>query len=190
MITYTGQSVWPRGSRYGDQGVPSLEDIAVGLGRQSRFCGHAPVFYTVLCHTLVCAQVGPPHLRRALLLHDAAEAIVSDIPSPWKTPQQREVEVELLGRIYYQHHPVPLTDEDRDTIKQIDLDVMVAEARVLELAGLSEEHGEYWLSFPLTEQIEHAMELTQMSAYVGNPIRFIEPRSAIEAFLQSWRSAS
>lgn len=187
MITYSGRQVWPAGSRYGDTGTPTLEDIAIGLGRQSRFAGQAPVFYTVLCHTLIVANIGPAHLRRALLLHDAAEAVVSDVPSPWKHPQQREIEVELLERIYAEHGIVVSAD-DESAIKEADLSAMVAESHVLGLADRSAVHAEYWHSFPVTEQVDRAAELTRMSTYAGNPVRFLDPENAINAFMRSWNA--
>lgn len=78
---------------------PSLEDIAVSLGRICRFTGHCRVFYPVLIHSFIVSDLCRPEDRRAALLHDSAEIYTGDIPTPFKSPEMKFLERRLLSPI-------------------------------------------------------------------------------------------
>lgn len=78
-----------------------INDIAMALARLNRFTGHTLLSWSVAQHSLLvlrlcedCAakrrltgestEHMPPHLARALLLHDAHEAYCGDVASPIK----------------------------------------------------------------------------------------------------------
>jgi len=63
-----------------------LDDIAHALSQLCRFTGHVPGgIYSVAQHScFVSDNLPTPELRRAGLLHDAAEAYVSDLSNPLK----------------------------------------------------------------------------------------------------------
>lgn len=61
-----------------------LEDIAHALSNMPRFGGHLPEFFSVAQHSIMCSIAGPPRLALELLMHDASEAFLMDIPSPIK----------------------------------------------------------------------------------------------------------
>jgi hypothetical protein len=66
-----------------------IEDIAHSLSMQCRYNGHCSRFYSVaehscLLHDYALDELEDLDLARALLLHDASEAYLSDIPSPIK----------------------------------------------------------------------------------------------------------
>lgn len=61
-----------------------IEDIARGLANSCRFTGQIERWYSVAEHCIQVARLLPPHLRLVGLLHDAAEAYVSDVSSPLK----------------------------------------------------------------------------------------------------------
>lgn len=73
-----------------------IKDIAFSLANQCRFNGHV-AFYSVAEHSVAVASYLPNHLRLAGLLHDAAEAYLSDIPGPVKQylPDYREMEKKI-----------------------------------------------------------------------------------------------
>ena len=63
-----------------------LDDIVHALARTNRWGGNIePVSYSVAQHSLVVAQaVRLPQSRVHALLHDAAEAYIGDLPTPFK----------------------------------------------------------------------------------------------------------
>lgn len=136
MITQSGQSIWPKRSKFyaGDNVVPSIEDIGFGLSRIVRFAGQTKRFYNVLNHTLTVADIVPKEFMMPALLHDAPEAVVSDVPSPWKTQAAKDYEHELLERmtkVHWGEDRWPWSDEERDVIAQADYIALAAEAHVL-----------------------------------------------------------
>jgi 5'-deoxynucleotidase YfbR-like HD superfamily hydrolase len=66
-----------------------LEDIAHGLANVGRFAGQGSEFYSVARHSVhvsreVEARGGSAEAQRYALVHDAAEAYLSDVPGPVK----------------------------------------------------------------------------------------------------------
>lgn len=126
MITHSGASVWPD-----NDGVPTLRDIGRGLGRTARFAGQTEHYYTVLAHTFVVTELVKPENRIHALLHDAPEAIVGDVPTTWKTGAARDLEQQLLERIYLMLGlGAPSKDAQADVVRADHL-ALVAEAHVL-----------------------------------------------------------
>ena len=61
-----------------------IEDIAHSLAHICRYTGHVREFYSVAQHCVLMARANLPGGRLQRLLHDAAEAYIGDIASPWK----------------------------------------------------------------------------------------------------------
>ncbi|MBF0342510.1 MAG: phosphohydrolase [Magnetococcales bacterium] len=96
--TYTGRQFWPMDARVEEI---DILDIAHALSMLCRFNGHCRRFYSVAEHAVhVSRVVASPHARWGLL-HDAAEAYLSDIPKPVKMelPAFHPWEERLLGVI-------------------------------------------------------------------------------------------
>ena len=127
MITYSGRQVWQ------DTDIaPSLSDVGRSLGRLARWAGHTDVHYSVLAHTLTVAQIMPEqHWALHGLLDDAAEAVVGDVPTPWKPDAILDMETEIMGRIYAEHRLGVLTEEQQNAVHKADKRALVAEAYVL-----------------------------------------------------------
>jgi hypothetical protein len=74
-----------------------IEEMAHSLSMQCRFTGHCKRFYSVAEHSLTVSRlcrffgIGSPLEG---LLHDAHEAYISDIASPWKARLPDYVDVE------------------------------------------------------------------------------------------------
>lgn len=95
-------------------GVPTLEDIAYGLARIPRFVGQTVIPWTVLDHVLYCASlVATPEIKLAMLLHDAHEALTSDIPTDMKTDDMRTLQGQLDVRIMDAYYPGGIDAFDR-----------------------------------------------------------------------------
>ena len=104
------------------------EDIAYALANTCRFNGHIP-FYSVAEHSVAVAVRLPPHLQLAGLLHDAAEAYLSDIPSPIKQylPDYCAMEDKIQAVIFARYNIV-LSEDDKKEIKAADKDATSTEA--------------------------------------------------------------
>lgn len=86
LRTFTGRDVYPLEMTTGDI---NINDIAHALSNQCRYAGHSKVFYSVAQHCVLVANY--LHIRHdddelafAGLLHDAAEAYLTDMPTPIK----------------------------------------------------------------------------------------------------------
>lgn len=79
--THSGRKFYPFAPRIEDV---DIADIAHSLARQCRFNGHCSAFYSVAEHSVNVSAVVPPPDALWGLLHDAAEAYISDIVRPIK----------------------------------------------------------------------------------------------------------
>ncbi|MFG0247924.1 MAG: phosphohydrolase, partial [Phycisphaeraceae bacterium JB051] len=75
--TYTGKAFYPLRE---DPGIIDIRDIAHALSLQCRFNGHCSDFYSVAQHSVHVSEVVPQAFALWGLLHDAAEAYMSDLP--------------------------------------------------------------------------------------------------------------
>ena len=98
--TYTGRVFYPLSPRSEDV---SIDDIAHSLANQCRFLGHSQSFYSVAQHCCQMCMAAPDEMKAEALLHDAAEAYISDIPRPVKhllgiNDIERQVEYAIAQR--------------------------------------------------------------------------------------------
>jgi hypothetical protein len=112
----------------------SLEAIAHALSMQCRFNGHIDSFYSVAQHSVYVSRVCK--LRAAKmwgLMHDAAEYIIGDIPTPVKRYLPKEV-VTLEDRIadsICERFKVERSDGIDAEVKRADYHLLLAEAMTL-----------------------------------------------------------
>ncbi len=127
-------------------------DIAHGLARVARWNGqtlgnHA---LSVAQHVTIVEDITndknpnwPSQWRRAALLHDAAEYVIGDLISPFKTAiglDYKAFEIRLLKAIHQRFHiPASLPDEIALQIKQADRIAAYFEATGL--AGFNEQEA-------------------------------------------------
>jgi hypothetical protein len=117
---------------------PSLTDFAVGQGRQARFAGQTNHWWSVLHHVFA----GYIWLRRqghalnspvvlAWMLHDAHEAVTSDVPKPIVSEDLRDIQNAIDKEIakYYVLPHVGATI--RKQVKDLDAATRQAEAFAL-----------------------------------------------------------
>lgn len=79
--TYTGIQFWPMDPRPEEI---NILDIAHALSMLCRFNGHCNRFYSVAEHCVHVSTIVAPEFQLWGLMHDAAEAYLSDIPRPIK----------------------------------------------------------------------------------------------------------
>ena len=103
--TYTGKCFTPLDPKPEDI---CAEDIAHHLSNLCRFSGAVNDFYSVAEHSVRCfwyarevLSPGPPSpLHLAVLLHDAAEAYIIDLPRPIKMHEDLRLYREAEERIH------------------------------------------------------------------------------------------
>lgn len=163
MLTLKGRSVWPKDAGR-ELEAPTLYDIGAGLGRIARFAGQIDKFYTVLAHTLTVAALLPDRYAIHGLLHDAPEAMCSDVPTPWKTSAAKEREVDLLYRIYADpavNLAWPISAAAQDAVNKADQLALVAEATVLGYPAPVEKLYSKWPDHFSPEANAEAVALTE-----------------------------
>ena len=110
-----------------------IKEIAHAISMQCRYTGHCARFYSVAEHSVLVAHImqmfelGNPFEG---LMHDAQEAYLSDIASPWKVllPDYKRIEagLELKLRKFY-----GLSDKISDGCKTADWVALFVEAAYL-----------------------------------------------------------
>lgn len=184
MHTFSDRAVFPKGSEYyEDADTPTLDDIAIGLSRSMRFAGQTPHPYSVLCHSLVVATIiEDQRFKIHGLLHDAAEAIIGDIPTPWKPVEHAINEQEILSRLYHiLELPMP-GDEAIEAVREADLAARAAEAHALG----HRRAQRVWPREEFTQLADDAYRLTVDNVAQGMTTQFFtNPHAARQTFIQN-----
>lgn len=135
ITTYTGVHIIPTRP---DAGLIRIEDIAHALSLTCRGNGHVKTFFSVGQHCIHCALEAEARdcsnrVILACLLHDAAEAYMSDVPRPFKQylDSYLECEKRLLDIIYIKYLGSVPSAEESALVKQIDDDMLCYDLSVL-----------------------------------------------------------
>lgn len=91
MQTYTGKEFYPLDARLDEI---CIEDIAHALSMQTRYSGHCLQFYSVAEHCVLAATCVETKLKLNMLMHDASEAYLCDVPRPIKSSLTNYKEIE------------------------------------------------------------------------------------------------
>lgn len=113
----------------------SFEDIAISLAKQARYAGHTKGFghYSVAEHSFLMARHREfekgyltKRQRWNLLMHDAREAVIQDMISPWKAllPEYKVQEMRVAKAIAKKFD---LTWPDPGYVKELDMRILVDE---------------------------------------------------------------
>lgn len=127
VSTYSGKQFYPLAPAAEQL---DIEDIAHGLAYQCRFNGQTRYFYSVAQHSLIVADLVPARLRRAALLHDAAEAYMGDMVKPLKQlfPLFSKIEARVMAAIGQRYD---IARFDDPAIKHADRVALAMEKRDL-----------------------------------------------------------
>jgi len=136
---------------YFDYGAPersdvTIEDIALALSHVCRFAGHVSRFYSVAQHCVNASRLVAPQFAFTALMHDTAEAVMNDIPTPLKitVPAFKDLEVRIeqamSSRFGFQF-PLPAAVKIADLqMLKLERDVLKPSADEWEiLAGIQTE---------------------------------------------------
>lgn len=107
-----------------------IEDIAHALSMACRFAGHIRDFYSVAEHSYWVSSLCLPENQLAGLLHDASEAYIADIASPFKPmlTNYKELEYGVMKVIAEKFgFDFPFNDD----VIQSDVGMLKAEAKQL-----------------------------------------------------------
>lgn len=131
LNTYSGHKFYPLDP---DPGVIRIDDIAHALSNLCRYNGQTPKFYSVAEHSVrLATYTADPNLARFLLLHDASEAYLADIPSPLKVlpcfSEYREHEKRLQATIYRWFDLDPMCEPS--AVHDLDRGILSDEATAL-----------------------------------------------------------
>lgn len=108
----------------------NLVDIAHALTLCPRWGGHSNKFYSVAQHSIDVMNKVPDEYKLAALLHDASEAYLGDMPSPFKKhmPAFHNFEKEIMKVIANKYgFEYPLNP----IVKQADIDCFIEEQKIL-----------------------------------------------------------
>ncbi len=168
LYTYTGKIAYP-------DGAPSIMDIAVGLSRECRYAGASVHWWPVALHSFVVADLLPPGIRLHGLLHDAAECITGDIPTPAKIPEMEILEDKLIQMIYRGLELTLPTKEQAKVVKLADKRALHGEVHTVGTRALREIYS----------RDIHASELVEYYREKFPPMECIDPLgSCVKEFLR------
>lgn len=121
-----------------DAAAIHITDIAHALSLICRGNGHVKQFFSVGQHCIHCALEARARgcsvrVCLACLPHDASEAYMSDVPSPFKKylKDYNMWEENLLNIIYEKYLGAPLTTEEEALVRRIDKDMLYFDLRIL-----------------------------------------------------------
>lgn len=128
ITTYGGSHFFPTAPSPEDI---QITDIAHALSLLCRGNGHVKTFFSVGQHCIHCALEAKArgYSKRvifACLLHDASEAYLSDVPSPFKKhlAKYQILEDNLLAIIYEKYLGSALTKQEQAQVKAVDEDML------------------------------------------------------------------
>jgi len=111
-------------------------DIAHALSNMCRYNGHCKKFYSVAEHSIIVSKFVLEEFALAGLLHDAAEAYLSDVPRPVKKYLNgyKGYESRLMS-VIYRAFGIKKTMEMRNHVKCIDERLLRTELEQVMLTG-------------------------------------------------------
>lgn len=171
IVTYTGTRVhYP----FTNPQEIVITDIAHALSNQPRFTGHLHQPWSVAQHSLAVATLVPEQHKKQALLHDATEAYLCDIPTPFKRlmPDYMEMERDLWILIAARFNV------------ELELDASVKEADKIMLMTERDAFN------PNNRGWEEHYENTRRVPELLDVYRFLDPDHVKDIFLMKFKEYS
>lgn len=168
--TYTGRAFWPLEPT---KDALSVIDIAHALSNQCRYSGHVQFFYSVAQHCCLLSQWlasngGTPLECLQILMHDAPEAYLVDIPRPVKQymPQYRvwdhDINDVIRDWMGWKDLPIPAMQDELDSRVIVD-----ERAALMSRSGLDWGHHLTALGIEITPWTPEQAERAFLSIYAS-----------------------
>lgn len=116
----------------------NVNDIFHSLSMINRFVGHSTRPYSVAEHSIYCYLIAKElgfnkDVQKFALMHDAAEAYISDIPTYVKAllPEIKMIENKIEDVLFTSLFGRTMTEAEKKTVKAIDNTMMLMEMRDL-----------------------------------------------------------
>lgn len=165
-----------------------LSDVAWALGHLGRFTGHAPGFYSVAEHSVLCGELArecgaSPSQVLAVLMHDAAEAYMGDVARPVKCrigewyPTAEEALMRVVATRFHLAMPLATAVDPADDwhfVKPCDNGL------------LAKELHEFWPNHGALVHVAIPPEVVRSRA----KIRFLAPKMAARGWLMAVREVA
>lgn len=145
-----------------------IEDIIHSLANICRYAGHVQEFYSVAEHSVRMAMSpvfsGKPLAR---LMHDAAEAYIGDIASPWK--QMLNVELDI---------------DDVLSVKEFESRILTVICKALDLRLTNDD----FLAVKEADNRMYATEVRDLTLIPDDPVWCIKDIKPLEGTIIPWSS--
>jgi len=156
-----------------------IEDIATGLSNMPRFAGQLERFYSVAEHCILAeryyfqrTQDPDPEVCKAILMHDATEAFMCDVPTPLKKLlEDYQFYEDILDKAIKKKFRISSKKTIKEQVREYDILMLKNEAL--------HDRGELnWLS---GKKYENVPKLDNFKIY------HMPPALARDIFLKRWR---
>lgn len=179
MMTLSNILVMPDNDK-----CPTIEDVAVGLGRIPRFVGQTKRWWPVLLHSLIVYDMvadktenKPTRLRA--LWHDGHEAVTEDLPTTWKTTEIKLAQDRIDKRLWAMLKMPEYLQWEYDLIHSADQAALHSEAFLVGPDELAAYFG-YVGRRPI-----HLKYVRRVMKEYGSPVATNGPRSrAVKKFIE------
>lgn len=136
--TFSGRKfeVYPSGEDKDGLDQIHITDIAHAQSMVCRYTGHAKRFYSVAEHSVIVSKICEKVAAKEALFHDASEAYIADISSPFKPylTNYRDIEKLIMDRVAKKFE-LRSDSVIWEYVKWADLAALYCEAQVLVPSG-------------------------------------------------------
>lgn len=155
-----------------------IEDIASGLSNMPRFAGQLKQFYSVAEHCIMAerqyvqdVEFPDKETCKAILMHDATEAFMCDVPTPLKKMLKDYQRIETrLNEVIKAKFNISSSESIQELVKKYDM-LMLKNEALFTRGRLNWLNTEPYINIPVLENFT---------------VYYMSPEFAREVFLKRW----